>query len=216
MYINAMVPYMKRFQESLMTETCTVYRDGAIVLTNVSCRVFSDRLLADVGDPQDANMRSIASYGFTLPTNTDVRVGDRVVVNRASGTIVDIIVGEVVEGDTWEVAMRAWGNRPKLATPRIDIILWRWNGDIEDYVVLPAQKVNIVYDRNEAVEPTIRYSPAGQSSIRGGWLVGDLAFDVDVGDRFTTGGSGGTITEVLPHQPQRIEARFELDTSGLR
>ncbi|MDQ3168366.1 MAG: hypothetical protein M3P94_06935 [Chloroflexota bacterium] len=199
-----------------MTETCTVYRNGILHLAFVRCRVFSDRLLADQPDPQDANMRSIASWGFTMPSNTDVRLGDRLVINRLSGTIIDVIVGEVVQGDTWEVAMRAWGNRPKIATPQLTLVLWRWNEAAQDFLSLPAQAINIVYDRNEAVEPTIRYSPAGQSSLKGGFLIGGLTFDVKTGDRFDTGGSGGVVTEVLPHQPQRIEARFVIDTSGLR
>lgn len=209
------VPDLREFQESLMTNTLDTYRAGSIHLTDVPCRVTSNRLFAEPADPYDANVRSMAEWGFTVPHGTDVVVGDRIVC-VSQGLTLDLNAGEVVAGDTWETAVRIWCNKPKTATPHVSIVLWRYNTGTDDFVALSAQDVQVVYDRNAPVETPLRYSPATRSSYKGGWLVGDPTFDVAAEDRFVLDGYHGIISQVLPEQPQRIEAAFILDVGGPR
>lgn len=192
-----------------MTDSLSIYRDGSLIASDVRCRSHANRLFAEPADPYDANVRSMAEWGFTVPKGTDVRVGDRIVCTTQSQTL-DLIVGEVVRADTWEVAVRIWANKPKTATERRWIVLVR--GGVE----LPPQYVQVVFDRNELKYPPLRYSPAAEVRYKGGWLIGDLDFDVQTEDTFTLDGYAGVISHVLPAQPQRKEAFFMIDMSGVR
>ena len=204
---------LRAFQEELMTNTLDVYRDGSLHLSGVPCRVTSNRLFAEPADPYDANMRSMAEWGFTCPAGTDVQVADRVLC-VSQGLTLDLAVGEVVAGDTWETAVRFWCNKPKTATPSVTVTLLRYNPTTDDWDALPPQKVQLVYDRNAPEATPFRYSPAVRTSWKAGWFIGDLDFDVLVEDRFALDGYAGVVTQVLPEQPQRIEAMFQLDFGG--
>jgi hypothetical protein len=180
------------------------------------CRLHDGRLFAEPADPLDANIRSMHEFGFTFPVGTDVRTSDT--IENADGTV-SIIAGEDQSRDTWATAVRIWGNKPKTATPWVPIVLWRWNAIAEDYVALPEQVVQIVYSRNEPIETPLRYSPAARSVSRDLYLLGPVGgpFDVQMGDTFTLdGGEAGVVLEVLSHQPQRIEARCQMDEGGVR
>lgn len=213
--VTPYIPLLQAAQNRLMTDVADIYRNDLLVLADVKCRVTSNRLFAEPADPQDANMRSMAEWGVTFPSGTNVKVGDRLAVTTTTKDI-DIIVGEVVEGDTWEIATRAWGNRPKVATPAFNIVLYRYDITLDDYVALAAQPVNLVYDRNQPKGTPTRFAPAGHATYQGGWLIGTTAFNVQIEDRFEISGIGGVIVEVLPLQPQRKEARFVLDITGVR
>lgn len=204
---------LRVFQVDLMTDTLSVYRAGLLHLSNVPTRATSNRLFAEPADPYDANIRSMAEWGFTCPPATDVMVSDRILCTT-QGIALDLIAGEVVAGDTWENAVRIWCNKPKTATPGYDIVLLRFNMTTEVFDSLPPQHVQVVYDRNAPEETPIRYSPAIRSSFKSGWLIGDLDFDVQVDDRFVFDGYAGIVVQVLPGQPQRIEAQFQLDFGG--
>lgn len=213
--IEYYLPIMETMHEALMTDRVSIYRNGVLVAANVQCRATSNRLFAEPADPTDANMRSMSEWGFTMPSDTDLCVGDHVISDPPFAHI-DCIIGEVVQGDTWQIALRAWGNRPKLATPNISVVLYRYDIDLDDWVAQAAQSVQVVYDRNQPKETPIRYTPAAASSYQGGWLVGDMDFDVEVEDRFQIDNYGGIIVEILPTQPQHKEARFVIDVSGAR
>lgn len=212
--ITPYLPMLRQTQRRLMTDTMDVVRNGATIYQLVPCRATSNRLFAEPGDPQDANMRSMSEWGITYPIEYDLAVGDTVTVTTPTMTM-SIILGEVVEGDTWITAGRAWGNRPKVATPRTTVILYRFNIDTEIWTELPPQQVNVVYDRNEPDTTPARFAPGGRSSYKGGWLIGDLTLNVRMDDRFTMEGIGAVITDVLPLQPQHREARFVMDMTGV-
>lgn len=213
--ITPYLPTLRGIQSRLMTDAMDVARNGTMVYTEVPCRATSNRLFAEPADPHDANMRSMAEWGVTYPTSYDVQVGDHLTIATDLMTIA-VIVGEVVQGDTWQTAGRAWGNRPKLATPQIAVVLYRYDVDADTWTALPSQDVNLVYNRNQPISTPSRFSPGGASSYQGGWIVGDLDLDVQVEDRFTIDGLGAIITEILPHQPQHCEARFVMDVTGVR
>jgi len=213
--IRSYLPALEMTHRQLMTDTMDVIRYGVTVATGIPCRATSNRLFAEPADPQDANMRSMSEWGVTYPIGVDVNVGDRLVITTPVLTM-DIIVGEVVEGDTWQIASRARGNRPKEATPQISVVLLRYDMLTDIWSEQPAQLVNVVYDRNQPKSTPVRFVPSGQTSYQGGWLIGDQDFDVRVDDRFTIDDLAGIIVEVLPLQPQRTEARFVLDVSGVR
>lgn len=205
------LPRLRAIQTSLMTNSVTIYRGATLIAANVPCRFHNNRLLAEPADPSDANMRSIMEWGFTMPWGTDCRVGDRLI----SGEI-DIIVGESLRTDTWGTAVRAWGTRPREVTERFQMTFYRGSYDSDALVPIGPFEVRVVYDRNKPDEAPVRYVPAGHSVYKGGWFISDLNFSVRVGDRFMLEGYGGVITEVLPKQPQHIEARFLLDEGGDR
>lgn len=205
--VQRVLPDMIAFQTALLTDTLSIYRDGVLIASNIPCRAHPNRLFAEPGDPSDANMRSMGEWGITMPISADVRVSDRLVVTTPGGTL-DLNVGEVEKAGTWQIMQRAWGNRPKTATPHIWITLRR--GD----TILPPQYVQVVYDRNRPEERPERYTPAARTSYKGGWLIGDTSFDVQVEDIFTLDGLAGVIVQVLPLQPQRKEAKFMLDVGG--
>lgn len=214
--MTAFLPFvapLSALQNRLMTDTCRIVRNGSVLTSSVPCRVHKDRLFTEPADPQDANFRSMQEWGFTLPTGTDVRIGDEM---RLLEHGISAVIGEVLPYDTWQIALRVWGTEPKLATPSIAVVLWRYSPSLDDWQALPSQEVQLIYDRNQPEESPVRYVPAGRAVYKNGALVGGLDFDVAIGDRFTVDGYAASITMVLPEQPQRIEARFRLDMSGDR
>lgn len=213
--ITPYLPTLRDAQRRLMTDRMDVVRNGVAVYEAVPCRATSNRLFAEPADPKDANMRSMAEWGITYPVSYDLAVGDHLTIVTSLMTI-EVIVGEVVEGDTWQVAGRAWGNRPKVATPQIAVTIFRFDYDSEIWQELPEQLVNLVYDRNQPRSTPVRFAPGGHASYQGGWLIGGPDFDVQIEDRFTIDDIGAVIVEVLPQQPQRCEARFVMDITGVR
>lgn len=209
------LPQLRALQAMLMTDRCSIWRQGVLLQMDHPCRVHKDRLFSETGDPQDANLRSMQEWGVTLPPDTDVMIGD-VVVFPTFNRDISVIVGEVLQGDTWETATRAWGTEPKLATPEVTVTLWRYDPDVDDWLEADVITGNIVYDRNQPVEAPVRFSPAGQAMYKNGTFVVPLGTDIRVGDRFTLYDLAAVVTMVLPGQPQHIEARFSLDISGER
>lgn len=210
---TSLIGPLSSIQNRLMTDTCRVLRNGSVVTNAIACRVHKDRLFTEPADPQDANFRSTQEWGFTMPTGTDVRIGDEVQLQAHS---ISAIIGEVLYHDTWQTALRVWGTEPKLATPTIPVVLWRYNPTLDDWEGMTAQNVQIIYDRNQPEESPVRYVPAGRAVYKHGALIGGLDFDVKIGDRFTIDGFSASITMLLPEQPQHIEARFRMDLSGDR
>jgi hypothetical protein len=208
---------MRALQESLMTDRCTVSRHGVTIQADIPCRVHKDRLFSEPGDPQDANLRSTQEWGVTMPANTAVNVGDDVIFATFNRDI-SIIVGEVLQGDTWEIATRVWGTEPKVATPEVTVTLWRYDPNIDEWAEEGDVTGNIIYDRNQPEEAPVRYSPAGQAMYKNGALIVPLDSDPmpTTGDRFDLLGYSAAVTMVLPAQPQHVEARFRLDISGDR
>src|SRR4029434_3992019 len=131
------------------------------------------------------------------------------------------ILGEVIHGDTHQLAVRAWGTRPKTAVPRVTVVLHRTD-DLGLDTVLPPQQVQLVIRRVDPFKVPLRYSVGAQTAMQTAVLIGDHTFDVDVEDRFNIADPQigvhytGFVTEVLPLQPQRIEAICELDVIGIR
>jgi len=205
--IQRVLPDMVAFQTSLLTDTVAIYRDGVLISSDIPCRVNPNRLFAEPGDPSDANMRSMGEWSIVMPMNANVRVSDRLVVTTPTG-VLDLNVGEVENFGTWQIMQRAWANRPKTATPHIWVVIHRAGTD------LPPQYVQVVYDRNRPDERPERYTPAARTSYKGGWLIGDTSFDVQVEDTFTLDGFAGIIVQVLPIQTQRKEAKFLIDVGG--
>lgn len=209
------LPLLRAQQLKLMTETIRVVRNGDVIYNNVPARITQEREYTEPGDPKDANMRARAEYGITIPyTYTGVAVGDT--VERTDGSL-SVIVGEALVADTWIVAVRLWGTRPKQAAPVVESLeLWRYDEDIDDYVAVGPFDVQVVFDRTRPSSTEPRFSPAAQSADQGGYLIGNLSFTPQVDDRFTLAGGAYVIDQVLPLQPQRIEARFIADTTGAR
>lgn len=193
-----------------MSDLVRVTRDG-VVVGGYPCRLHSNRLFVESPDPSDANMRSYQEWGITAPWDADIRIGDTLRVRD-----IEFIVGEVVDGDTWQTALRVWGTKPKTATAFISLVLYAQD-DNGVYTARPPQRVQVVYDRNIPQETPVRFAQVGRTQLRGGWLIGGTDFQVEVGDRFKlSSGETAIVTEILPGQPQRVEARFIMDTGGVR
>lgn len=204
----------RALQERLMTDTAEIsLADGTIIAASVACRVHHERLFSETPDPIDANTRSMFEWVWTFPAGTNVEVGYYI---RKPAWDRYTIVGEVMKDGTWEMATRAWATEPKDAVQITEIELWRYSEIADDLVSVGTFNVRIHYDRNLPEETPARYSPTTVASYKGGTVVGDLDFDVEVGDRFAIGDYPATISHILPFQPQRIEARFEMDVSGDR
>lgn len=218
------LPMLRAAQEVLMTDVVQVVRDGVVIHADVPARITASRLFAEPGDPHDANLRSTQEFGFTIPAlYSDVIVGDTIEKLDGGGNVMlSVIAGEVMSHDTWMTAVRIWATRPKTATPLVDVQLWRYDNATQDYVKLLTglgdpfvQTVQVVFDRIQPNETPLRYSPGGRTSYQGGTLIGDLSFDVRLDDRFTLNTYGCIVDEVLPMQPQHIEAHFVMDLSGV-
>ena len=214
------LPYVavgKALQESLMTDTCTIMRNGSVVATDVRCRFHSFRLFTETPDPTDANTRSMSEWGWTLPLGTDVAIGDTIF-----NADVSTIAGEVLHKfDTWGMAIRVQATMPKDAIADTAITLYRFNDDTEVWDDIGDYMVAIHYDRNLPTETPPRFAPAGTALYKGGTVVGDLDFVPKNGDRFTLINDAGeklpcVVQFLLPGQPQRHEARFEIDVAGPR
>jgi hypothetical protein len=205
------LPLLRATQNRLMTQTVDIYRRGVQIGFNVPCRIHNNRLLAEPADPSDANMRSVMEWGFTMPIGTDCHVGDRLICGS-----IDVIAGEALSTDTWATAVRVWATRPREVTAYMEMTFYRGNSVDASMIALGPYTVRLVYDRNQPAETPVRYTPAAHSQNKGGWFIGDLSFGVQPGDRFMLDGYGGVITEVLPKQPQHIEAKFIFDEGGPR
>jgi hypothetical protein len=195
------------------TESCRIVRNGTVIATNVPCRLHNARLFTETPDPQDANVRSMAEWGWTLPLGTDVDWGDYIELSDGS---LSTIAGEVLKWDTWATAIRVWATRPKVVVRDTQITLVRPNDTNDDLQIVGTYWVNIIYDRNQPEEVPIRFSPQGHTLSKGGIVIGDLAFPARSGDLFEYSGLQCRIEYVLPGQPQHIEARFTADISGVR
>lgn len=206
------VPALRALQESLMTDRVRIIRIGAIVANNVPARITSSRLFAEPADPHDANLRSLSEWGLTMPKGTDARVSDT--IEKTDGSLT-LIIGEVVTGDTWETAVRVWATKPKSATPLTEVTLYRYQSGLDDWAMFATYMVQVVFDRVAPESTPIRYAAAGRSSYQGGTLIGPMSFAPLIDDRFTLGGKGCVITQVLPQQPQHIEAKFIMDEGGV-
>lgn len=217
MSFTDMLPALREMQASLMTDRCTLIRNGIPIETDIPCRVHKDRLFTEPGDPQDANLRSTQEWGITMPVATPALVGDTVIFSTTNRAI-SVIAGEVLQGDTWETATRIWGTEPKIPTPEVIVTLWRYDPDTDDWAEEGDVTGNIVYDRNAPEEAPVRYAPGGQAMYKNGTLIVALNADPSpkTGDRFDLFGYAATVTMVLPGQPQHTEARFRLDISGDR
>lgn len=211
------LPGLREMQASLMTDRCTIYRGDVLVVMDVPCRVHKDRLFTEPGDPQDANLRSTQEWGITFPVDTDAIVSD-VITFSIRNRDISVIAGEVLQGDTWEVATRVWGTEPKVPTPAVTVTLWRYDPDDDDWAEVGDVSGQVVYDRNSPEEAPVRYAPAGQAMYKNGTLIVPLdATNLPrMGDRFSLYGISAAVTMVLPGQPQQLEARFRLDISGDR
>lgn len=206
------LPRLRAVQNRLMTDVVSIYRGGTLIAADVPCRIHNNRLLAEPADPSDANMRSVMEWGFTMPWGTDCRVGDRLVARDE----IDVIAGESLWTDTWGTAVRVWATKPREVTGYMDMTFYRANSLNESVQTIGPFRVRLVYDRNQPVESPVRYTPGGHSLYKGGWFIGDMTFAVVTGDRFIYEGWGGVVTEVLPMQPQHIEAKFIFDEGGPR
>lgn len=210
------IPFAQDIQESLMTDACTITRNGSVVYDSIPCRVHHERLFTETPDPQDANTRSTFEWAWTMPAGTLVQVAD---VVTKDGSSISSIIGEVMLGGTWETAARAWGTSPKDAVQPTTITLMRYNSGTDEFDSVGSFVVTIHYDRNLPEETPARYSPTGSASYKGGTVAGTLSFTPQVGDRFNIGTNPiipASIVYVLPNQPQRVEARFEAEISGHR
>lgn len=210
------LPVGRALQDALMTDTCDIFDlSGAQVGTAVPCRIHHSRLFTATPDPNDANLRDLAEFGLTVPLGTDVDLGYTLEFNGLS-----VIAGEVLKHDTWATAIRIWASRPKDAVGTQTITLWRLNDTTEEWDDIGDFSVRIHFDRNLATQTPVRYSPANTAMYKGGTVIGDLNFPVTGGDRFTIGSGANTLAcvvdYVLPGQPQRIEAHFQVDVSGPR
>lgn len=210
------LPALRNVQNNLMTDRIQVRRNGVLVYTDVPARTVASRLFAEPGDPHDANLRSTQEVGFTIPyTYTGVRVSDVIEqVDENNAITLSVIAGEVMGGDTWSTAVRIWGTKPKTATPTVAITLYRYSSGTDDYELFGTFDVQLVFDRVQPTETPLRYSPAGHASYQGGVLIGDLTFVPQIEDRFTLDGYGCIIDNVLPQQPQHVEAHFLMNISG--
>jgi len=210
--VLAYVPRLRQIQNSLMTDTVTTFRHGVLVASDVPCRVTVSRLFAESADPSDANMRSMSEWGFTMPWDADVAIGDQLICGQ-----IDAVAGEVLHEDTWKTAIRVWAARPKLATPQVTVTFYRPNNIDNDMQTVGTFNVQIVFDRNKPAESPLRYVPGGRSMWKSGWFVGEMDLAVvRVEDRFVFEGMAGVIYEILPIQPQHLELRFMLDEGGAR
>lgn len=218
MVFQTLVPAFRALQAMQATSVCTVTRNGVVVYSDIPCRKHKERLFSEPPDPQDANMRSMQEWAITFGDVYALRVGDTV-----SWGAMSVIAGEVNgagEGDL-DIVTRVWATEPKTSTPTFVLTLFRFDPDApgapaDGFIQVGPFDVQIVYDRNQPAATPLRYSPAAQSEAKGGWIVADLALDIQPGDRFSLGDFACVVDHVLPLQPQRTEARFTMDISGAR
>lgn len=223
---------MRSMQRSIMEDTVSVFRgefgDEVMVSGGIPCRIDANRLFAEPADPYDANVRSLSEWTLTVPNGNDVRMADIIRVDRPlNGEKSDLIsivaiVGELVEGQTHQIVEKFFCTRPKSATPTITLVLWRRDFETDDFTDLPPQTFQLVFKRVDPMDVPLRYLQGGHSSYQGATLIGTLESDIKAGDRFSyvdpnTGDEfSGNVLNVLPVQPQRIEARVVMDLVGAR
>lgn len=212
--IERMLPQARSFQEALMTETCNVRRDGALVVwprmntTTIPCRVGEERTFAEPSDPQDANTRSQAEWAITMPWDMDLRVADFIHWNALVLT-----VGETNNPQTWLVATRGYITKPKTAVAPTDVTLYRTSWDTGVVSEVGTFPVKIVFARVDPIEIPSRFSFIASSSWRSVTLIFEDVVNADVqkDDHFVYQGKYGVITHVVPGQNQRTEAHGLID-----
>lgn len=210
---------MRTMQRNLMADRCDLTRNGVVVATDQPMRVGAERMFTEPSDPQEASPRAQVQWGFTFPHDADVRVGDLVTFGTPEEYT---ILGEVLTQSTWQIAIRAYGSKPKIATELVEVTFWRYNPVTEENdIEVPAQAVRLLWDRVAPEEAPLRYAPAGRATWQGGWFVkenvlADGPLDVQVGDQFTLFGSAGVITEVFGGVQLSSEAEFIVDIGGVR
>jgi hypothetical protein len=219
------LPRLRAAQERLMTETCSVLRDGLVAVSDIPCRTHHARLFTATPDPQDANTRDLTEIGLTIPEryHDQVFVGDTFRLHDHND--LEVIAGEVLKHDTWRTAIRIWASEPKDAVDLTEIRLYRLFPPTEEWQHVGTYTVHVHFSRNMPEEIPIRYSQQGATLNKDGTIASQngVVMDVRAGDRFTLPNPADinkpypcVIQYVLPTQPQRTEAAFTMDVGGPR
>jgi hypothetical protein len=211
------LPLLRATQEALMIDTCQVTRLGVLVAwprtgaTSVPCRLGEERTFAEPADPYDANIRSLSEWALTLPWDMVVVESDKLSVPAKA---LELIAGDTNQPQTDLIALRVYATKPKAAVQWVSLTLYRDTDKDGIWSPIPLQTVQVFFDRVEPLEVPLRYSPAARTRYQGGRFAKEPPFNVLKDDSFKLNGFSGVITDVLPNQPQRIEARFRLDLGG--
>lgn len=216
---SAYISRMRSFQESLMYDSCSVYRSNSSVTwprtssTTIPCRVGEVKTFPDSGDPQDSSLKALSLWSFTMPHDFPVEVSD--IINYGGSSY---IVGETNKPQSWLVASRAVATRQKTAVSLSSIIFRRRDFDTGSITTVATYSVRVVFTKEDPIEIPSRYSLAANASFRSVRLVFPDGIQpiVQKDDTFEYEGKFGFITTIIPNQPLRVEAMAMIDFGGSR
>lgn len=222
---DPLIKYNRRYQESLMTDSCVVVRSGVPVSwprtssTVIPCRIGEERTIVASPDPQDANTRSQNEWLATMPWDMPITAGDALTATfQETGQTFSAIVGETNLPQSWTIAARSVMSKPKTAVaPSVLLFRRDTDGDGLFETTLGPYNVAVVIDRVNPLEVPLRYAQAGRSSYAPVRLlfVETPVSPVDVDDIFVWDGKYGVVVAVTPNTPQQAEARAIVDFGGV-
>ena len=222
-----LIEFNRSYQESLMGDSCVILRGGSLVswtrdglsTTIIPCRVGEERTLAVSSDPLDANTRTLNEWAITLPWDIVPEIGDQVTATiEETGVEFSTVVGESNQPQSWPLASRIIGGKPKTAVGAENITYKRdQDGDGVFEMIVGTFATKIVLDRTAPLEVPLRYSQAARTSYAPVRLIFDnqTGVPIQTDDIFLTQGRYGVVVAVTPGQVQQTEARALVDFGGV-
>lgn len=216
---TAHINRLRKFQESLMTDSCVVSRNGSNVAwprnnsTTIPCRVGYVHTFPAAADPQDARAKDLSVMAVTMPHDFPVIVSD--VLTWSGDTL---IVGETNRPQTWLIASRAYVTKQKTAVSTVPITFYRRDFDTGNNAVVATYNVKIIFNKEEAVEVPSRYSLVAGASFKSITIIFPDGINpiVTKDDTFEYEGRFGFIQSIVPNQPLRVEAYAWVDFGSSR
>ena len=216
---TAQINSMRLFQESLMTDSCAVYRDGVIVpwsrtnAVQIPCRVGHVHVFPASGDPLDARAKDLSVIAVTLPFDYDIKVADQ--IDYAGETL---IVGETNAPQTWLIAMRAHATKQKSAVGKTSVTFRRRSFDTGAVTTVGTYNVRIIFNKEQPIEVPARYSTVSGSSYRSVTIIFDdgISPPLEKDDFFEYDDKFGFVQYIVPNQPIRVEVYAWLDFGSSR
>lgn len=210
---------LRKYQESLMTDSCIVQRDGSSVVwprnnsASIPCRVGYVHTFPASGDPQDGRAKDLSVLAVTMPHDFPVENAD---VLTWSGD--SFIVGETNRPQTWLVASRAFVTKQKTAVGMTSLTFTRRNYDTGVVSVVATYNVRIIFNKEEPIEIPNRYSLVAGAAFKSVTIIFEDGINpiIQKDDAFEYDNKFGFIQTIVPDQPLRVEAYAWIDFGGSR